>query len=257
MKCPQCGHQTIDYAIGGVCALCGASALGTVSGDAGFPGKGTKPVGKGSADSPEIALKSYFRVLYDSFARPGVFFAGIGTRVLPQQAILYGLVMGSLGILLTLAAAALLPRSAASIFDENGLYRNATRYTPAILIMTPFILLVQYLIVAAYVQLMLKISGSKPKPFGRTFRTMCFAGGAQIFTCIPAIGPVLSFIAWMYLAIAGLHAVHGISRARAAGALLLPLVLIFIMLVVLVIIIAAAIAMAGGSQPDIMKFFHQ
>ncbi len=257
MKCPQCGHQTNEYSIAGVCALCGASAMGIVSGEAGLFRKDSQPGGKNSADSPEIPLKSYFRVLYDSFARPDAFFAGIGTRVVPQQAILYGLVMGSLGILFTLGLSAVLPPTVSSIFDENGLYRNATRYTPAILILTPFLLIVQFLIEAAYVQLMLKISGSKPRPFGRTFRIMCFAGGAQIFTCIPAIGPVLSFIAWIYLAIAGLRAVHGISRARAAGALLLPLVLIFIFLVVIIIIIVAAIAMVGGSQPDIMKFFHR
>ena len=249
MKCSQCGYQTENYALAAVCALCGASVPGLLE--------------KGSAvrrnDKPSNAvdpLKSYAQAIYESFARPGVFFSGSGLRASSKQALVYGMVMGSIGTLLAIGISALFPSSLSLFPSENGIYRNATRYTPVILILTPLILIFQYYVSAAYVQAMLKISGSKPKPFATTFKTLCYAGGAQIFEWIPFIGPFLSFIAWIYLTISGLHVVHGISRVRAAGALLLPIVLLFVLLVIILIIGFAAVAMVGGSQPDMWKFLH-
>jgi hypothetical protein len=254
MKCPHCGYQTDNYALTAVCALCGASFA-----DVSFTGsleKGSAISRSGKPSTVAAPLKWHAQTLYESFARPDVFFSGPGARGSSKQALVYGLVMGSIGTLLAVGISAILPSSLSSFFNENGIYHHVTRYTPAVLILTPLILIFQYYLSAAYVQVMLKISGSKPKPFAMTFKTVCYAGGAQIFEWIPFIGPFLSFIAWIYLTISGLHAVHGISRVRAASALLLPMVLLLVLLVIILIGGLAVVAMVGGSQPDIWKFFH-
>ncbi len=254
MKCPHCGYQTDDYAITTICTLCGVGFA--TGGFTGLPEKGSAPRRNVKPSSAAAPLNSYARIFYESFTRPGVFFSGPGARVSSNQALVYGLVMGSVGTLLTIGVTAIFPSSISSLLNENGLYRHATRYTPVVLMLTPFILIVQFYVSAAYVQAMLKISGSKPKPFATTFTTLCYAGGAQIFEWIPLIGPFLSFIAWIYLAIAGLHAVHGISRVRTATALLLPIVLLVVLLTFVLIIGLAGIAIVGGSRPDLWKFLH-
>jgi hypothetical protein len=255
MKCSHCGFQTNDYALAAACPLCGACAAGTDP--AGYPGKNRAAPPEGSSCSPDMPLTSYVQALYDSIVRPEVFFSRIGTREPSHRALVYGLVMGSIGTLLAVGISALLPWSVASLFGDSGLYGHADRAAPAVLILSPLILVMQYGIGAAYVQLMLKISGSRPKPLALTFQTLCYAGGARIFEWIPVIGPFLSLIAWIYLTITGLHVVHGISRARAAAALLLPLVVVSVLLALILIIVVAAITMVGGAQPDLLKFLHR
>jgi hypothetical protein len=255
MHCPQCGYQTDDYALSTSCALCGSGFAGTGSVDS--QGKRTAAGRNRSLPPGSGQFKPLLRAFSDSVGRPSSFFSGLATRISSWQALIYGLVTGSIGMLLAAGSTAIFPPEISPLIGGNGMYRHATRYTHVILVLSPAILTLQYLLSSAYIQVMLKITGSRPKPFATTFKTLCYTGGSHLLEWIPVAGPLFAFSAWMYLAINGLHVVHGISRVRAATAILLPIVLLFVLLALMLVIAFAGVAMVGGSQPDFLKFLHR
>ena len=209
MRCQRCGHESQDRSLSACCPLCGQPLETTVRG--GFQ-SGAATAGAVD-DSPFTFI---LQAVCLSFMRPRIFFSSLPATVSTGRAIVYALVTGCIASILSIAAETFFPISLGWPFSSGNALASPL-WQAARLILTPMALLVGIFFTAVLVQLSLKIMQSRPKPFSVTFRTLCFTQGAALLQWVPFIGPLLSLIAWVYLAIAGLHTVHGISRLRALG----------------------------------------
>lgn len=95
-----------------------------------------------------------------------------------------------------------------------------------IIVFAPLMVAAGAFIGSAITHLMLMIVGGANRPFEATFRVMCYAGGSTaVLQLVPVCGAWVASI-WMIVAqVIGLSEVHGITKMRAAVAVLLPLVL--------------------------------
>ena len=265
MQCQRCGYETSENSINATCALCG-TFIGTEgdligrSGNSRYRQPGPAAASRHGSSLPGALtqpLRWVFNTLYASLAKPDAFFAPLRYRSFPREALLYGLVVGSIGTILLFIMNAFVPPAYLTILSKSPYYSRSTGLTPTVLVMTPLILVAQFFLAAGYTQLMLLVSRSRKKPFSHTFSVMCYASGAAIFQWIPVVGPFAAIVAWFYLVLAGIRSVHGITRFRAFMVLILPLALLFALFLFLAVV-AAVIALAvGGSRMDLLHFLHR
>ncbi|MEO1085254.1 MAG: hypothetical protein AAFY88_13525, partial [Acidobacteriota bacterium] len=96
-------------------------------------------------------------------------------------------------------------------------------------------------------------SGLSRSSFGfeGTFKVVSYAMVAQLANIVPVIGPLLSLVALIVLAVIGFQQAHKASQGAAIGAALVPTVLCCLCGIVLAMVfggaIAAAMAGAGGA----------
>lgn len=120
----------------------------------------------------------------------------------------------------------------------------------ALVFLAPFIVVLSAFLGAGITHLFLILVGGAKKPFEATFRVVCYAAGSTaILQLLPVCGTWIASI-WVLVAeIIGLSEVHGITRARAAAAVLLPMVLCCGLIAVFVAVVFGAAAIAGGAIP--------
>jgi hypothetical protein len=79
-----------------------------------------------------------------------------------------------------------------------------------------------------------------------------------IFQIIPVVGTLFSFLGWLYLIVAGIHAAHGISVTRICAVLLSPLLLLAAIAAAGFITSVIVLALLSGSHlPFFPLFGHQ
>ena len=96
----------------------------------------------------------------------------------------------------------------------------------------------------------LMIVGGAKRGIGVTLRTVCYSYTALLAVALPICGSLIGTIWTLYLLIVGLSEAHGISKGRAAVAVLLPSVLVCIC-VIFVMIAAFSSLKAAGILPGI------
>jgi hypothetical protein len=253
MKCSRCGHEAIDYPGSYSCAMCGT----TLTSDNTSASFGRTAVPWESPSAGERPLHALVATLQNSFFKPDRFFsatsAGPSTIV---PALLYGLVIGSIGTLAASLWETVLPFSPLSLISGSGIIDNyKTSSSPASLVATPLVLVMQLFFTAFFVHAMLFITKSRKKKFAATFKIICYAEGAMLLQVVPLVGTFLSFAGWLYLVINGIHASHEISRKRAVAAILLPFLFFAALAVALFFISLIALALVGASHQDIFSIF--
>jgi len=90
----------------------------------------------------------------------------------------------------------------------------------------PVMVTIGLFLFAGVVHLILMLIGGANRGFEATFRVGCYAEAAALIRVIPLCGGLLSTAYFIVLAIVGLSEAHGISKGKAATAVLLPFVLI-------------------------------
>ena len=95
-----------------------------------------------------------------------------------------------------------------------------------LIIFAPLIIAAGAFIGSGITHLMLMIVGGANRPFEATFRVVCYSSGAtSALQLVPVCGAWVASV-WLIVAqIIGLSQVHGITKMRAAVAVLLPMVL--------------------------------
>lgn len=103
---------------------------------------------------------------------------------------------------------------------------------------------------AGLVHLGLMVVGGAKRPFEATFRVACYAGGSTaVLQLLPMCGTIASSI-WNFVCmVIGLSEVHGISKGRAAVAVLLP----SIVCCGLALAAITAVVMAAGGMSEFLK----
>jgi hypothetical protein len=255
MKCLRCGFESDGYTLNNNCSLCGFFGI---PGD--FSAANATEIApwetESADESPLRALAVTFR---NSFYSSKRFFSKIACNPTLIPALIYGMVVGSIGTCATALWSGFPSLSFSTLFSNSGIMGGfSDAVSPGNLIATPLILLAQLFFCTVYVHSMLFITKSRKKPFLFTFKTMCYAEGSMVFQLLPLIGPMVGIFAWIYLTVSGIRSVHGISGKRALLVLLLPA--LFLTIVAIAIIGAMAVLAAGffsGTPIDPFSLFKQ
>ena len=250
MKCPRCGYPSNDSFFGAVCGVCG-SGIGKASSitAGGIAGEWSPPASS--------LLKSMFSALCLSLVKPEKFFSTVNVSSSIRGPLVYGLAIGGIATILAIGAEVVFPPSFFPLLNSFGIFGRSSNDTALILLFTPLLLIMQFFLVAAYAHIILKISGSRPKPFSTTLKIMCYCEGAAMLQWIPLLGQVLSLIAWLRLAIAGLHVFQEISKFRASMVIILPLLILFVLLAMMVIFVFIGVLLLGGSPGNLLDFLNR
>lgn len=110
--------------------------------------------------------------------------------------------------------------------DQFAMIFGSAAAVGVLIIFAPLIIAVGAFIGSGITHLMLMIVGGANRPFEATFRVICYSSGAtSALQLVPVCGAWVASV-WMIVAqIIGLSQVHGITKMRAAVAVLLPMVL--------------------------------
>lgn len=170
---------------------------------------------------------------------PRVFYSGLKQKGGAYHAWLFGMAVGSIGILSdalwTGPTNALL-----APFDHLGISIPASTHSAAYLIGSPLLITLQIALVSLYCHALLAFSGGRAHPLKTTFVVVCYAQSAAVLSMIPFLGSMVGSVWGLVILLVGLAEKRGISRTRTLLTLLLPLF-------ILIVIALLATAMAAGS----------
>jgi hypothetical protein len=93
------------------------------------------------------------------------------------------------------------------------------------LILGPVFIVVFLFVSAGIFHLVLLALGGAARGFEGTFRVAGYSQAASIFNIIPACGGIIGLVYVIVLLVIGLSEAHGISRGKAAAAVLIPFVI--------------------------------
>lgn len=149
--------------------------------------------------------------------------------------LLYAIVVGSLGVIVTALYRAVFRGLMGSTFAALGGGSELRRLMPLVtggaglviqVVFAPIFVILGVFVIAAIVHLMLLVLGGARQGFEATLRVMCYSEAAAVINVIPLCGGLVSGIYFLILAILGLAAAHGIGAGKAAAAVLIPFVLV-------------------------------
>jgi hypothetical protein len=167
--------------------------------------------------------------------KPSEFFASMPVVGGVGSPLLYGILVGTLGLVVAALYREVFQALVGSTFAGLGDSAELRRVVPLMMggfsvvlqvVFSPVIVILGLFIVAVIVHVFLLMLGGARQGFEATFRVICYSEAAAVINVIPLCGGVLSGVYCMILAIIGLAAAHGIGKGTAAAAVLLPLVVV-------------------------------
>lgn len=167
--------------------------------------------------------------------KPSEFFASMPVVGGVGSPLLYGILVGTLGLVVAALYREVFQALVGSTFAGLGDSGELRRIMPVMMggfsvvlqvVFSPVIVILGLFIVAVIVHVFLLLLGGARQGFEATFRVICYSEAAAVINVIPLCGGVLSGVYGMILAIIGLAAAHGIGKGTAAAAVLLPLVVV-------------------------------
>ena len=167
--------------------------------------------------------------------RPSSFFASMPVTGGIGGPLLYGILVGTLGIVVAALYREVFQALLGTTFGGFGGSGELRRIMPFVMggfgivlqvVFAPIFVTLGLFIVTAIVHVFLLMLGGAPRGFEATFRVMCYSEAAAVINVIPLCGGLISGIYFLVLAIIGLAAAHGIGKGTAAAAVLLPLVVL-------------------------------
>lgn len=101
----------------------------------------------------------------------------------------------------------------------------STGFIVMLMILAPIFVIIGVFLQAAILHLMLMLVGGAVRGFEATTRVCSYAQAGQLAQIVPFCGGLLSAVWSLILLIVGLSTAHGITRGKAAVAVVLPVVL--------------------------------
>jgi hypothetical protein len=252
IQCPNCHQQIPEISAGKFCPFCGASLLppsttlpalpvaspepesGEFAGEAATENESVTPPAAPSQyevpweDRRRLGfLPAFSQTWSDSVFRPGEFFRRVPKTGKLGDALLYGVLIGTAGGLLSLFWEYILWDSfkefggLSSFFGEE-FNRDLLGFAAVLL---PFFTVIAIFLAAFIAHICLMIVGSGRNGFEATLRGLCYSYGPYLFVLVPACGGVIAPI-WQYvLTIIAWRELHASTTGRVVLATLLPIVL--------------------------------
>jgi hypothetical protein len=166
---------------------------------------------------------------------PAAFFRSMSVTGGVGSPLLYAVLVGYAGIVISSIYDFVLESVMGSSFSRMGGGTEAmARVMPFLqggialglkLVLGPVILAVGLFLWSAIVHVALLALGGASRGYEATFRVVAYAGATAVLNIIPICGGALAGVYSLVLVIIGVSEAHGITRGRAAAAVLLPLAL--------------------------------
>lgn len=166
---------------------------------------------------------------------PGAFFEAMPVTGGIGGPLLYGIVVGTLGVIVAAIYREVFQALVGSTMAGLGGGSELRRILPLFMggaglvlqvVFAPIFVTVGLFIAGAVVHVFLLMLGGARNGFEATFRVMCYSEAAAIINVVPFCGGVISGVWFLVLAILGVAAAHGIGKGTAATAVLLPLAIL-------------------------------
>ena len=222
-RCPECGKPVPQAGTGHYCPYCAAS-LANVEG-----GETIQAEEMVSYYSPwdDRENLGFFKALIDTWLQavfnPVTFFS----KMVPEGGIggplLYGFIMGEIGLLVALVwqgMSVFVP----SFMDrgEFGYFGTQMAGMTFLFFISPILVIFGLFVATAILHLCLIIVGGANRGFETTFRIVCYATSAQLWSIVPFCGGFVAGIWNLVLQIIGLREAHETTTGRAVLAVFLP-----------------------------------
>ena len=218
--CPRCGKSITEVGEGNTCPHCGASLSSVEAGESAQPEELHTPwdyrenLGRFNA-----LVETWKQVMF----HPIQFFSKMGREGGLGGPLLYGFIMGEIGLLFSLMWKGM------SVFvppfvDQNGfgdVVGEAAGLT-FLFFASPAIVLVMLFMFSAVLHVCLFIVGGAQRSFETTFRVVCYASSTDLLEIIPCCGWFVGLVWNLILTVIGIRETHEISTERAALAVFLP-----------------------------------
>jgi hypothetical protein len=130
--------------------------------------------------------------------------------------VLFAVIIGTVGSMASYLWSMAVGSNVLSEWVGSG--RNAALWAAVI----PFVVFLGIFMWGMILHVSLFLVGGAKEDFEATFRVVCYTSGPELLGVIPFIGGLASLVWKVYMTVAGLRAVHGISNGRALAALVLP-----------------------------------
>lgn len=234
MTCPSCG-AALPEPHERFCPHCGADLEAAPP----LPSPLTRPQARPGTPWEDRGRIGFVAALIETtqkvLTRPSEFFASMPVLGGIGGPLLYGLLVGTLGVVVAALYREVFQALMGSTFAGLGSSGELSRVLPYVMggvglvlqvVFAPLFIILGLFIAASIAHLFLLLLGGARRGFEATFRVMCYSEAAAVINVIPVCGGVISAVYYLVLAIIGLAAAHGIGKGTAAAAVLLPLVLL-------------------------------
>ena len=220
-KCPHCGQAVEAMDQIRYCPFCGAGLGETVS------SRETGPYSPWEDRDNQGFVRALIDTWKESVFHPTKFFSVMPVKGGYGGPLFYGFIVGEIALLFNLFWQAMFMMMGS--FDEQYARFEAVGFSLAFLgifaILSPAFVIMGYFISAAVLHLCLSIVGGARRDFEATFRIVCYAAGANLFSLVPFCGGLGAWIWNAVLNIIGIRETHQISSGRAIVAYCLPALL--------------------------------
>ena len=143
-----------------------------------------------------------------------------------------GIAVGSVWMLL-LGGMSLPFMDQSQLGEAGAMFGVSAGFYIVLIVLAPIFVVIGVFIYAAILHLMLMLVGGANNGFEATTRVCSYAYTAQLAQIVPICGGLLSAVWGIILLIVGLSTAHGITRGKAALAVILPVVLCCIFMMAL------------------------
>jgi hypothetical protein len=234
MTCPACGallpepHERF-------CPSCGADLEAAPPESAPLtrpqPRPGTPWEDRGRLGFVAALIETTQRVL----TRPSEFFASMPVVGGIGSPLLYGVLVGTLGVVVAALYREIFQALVGSTFAGLASSGELRRVMPFVMggmgivlqvVFAPIFVTLGLFIGTVIVHVFLLMLGGARRGFEASLRVVCYSEAAAVINIIPLCGGLLSGVYCLVLIIIGLAQAHGIGKGTAAAAVLLPLVLL-------------------------------
>jgi hypothetical protein len=154
-----------------------------------------------------------------------------------KEPLAYGLLLGSIGVMLDVFWQFLMigegvTSNLPSIIGQI----NLGFLFMAVMIMTPFYILINMFVVSGILHLCLVIVGAARNGFEGTFRIVAFSQSIKILGLVPIVGGLIGWVWQFIVQVIGLREMHETSYLRTIMAMLLPMAFMLIIILVVVML---------------------
>jgi hypothetical protein len=202
-------------------------------------------------------LKSLCRTIVTILFKPSKIFAGIAHSNDVIKAWLYGMIIGSAGVIFNFFWGNFIYSSILETFRNTGFDIINTEQTTAIaLILTPVFITANIAITTLYCHCILFLFGRTKQTMSSTFRIVCYSKSPAMLNIIPAAGPVIAAFWTLYLVVAGEAYIYKQGKLRTFSLLLFPAFLAAMAVVFLLVVIAGAGLAAGSFFKDFLEILR-
>jgi hypothetical protein len=162
---------------------------------------------------------------------PRVFFRHTAAEGGVTEALAFGILFGSIGLMLELFWQVLTGEGSLSSIQVDFMGDYGTGFVfLAATVLCPFAATVMICVTSLVVHLLLSVVGAAKNGFEATFRAVAYSQAAQFWALIPYVGGLVATLWLVVVQLVGIREIHEVSYTRVLIAFFIPVALVVAML---------------------------